>query len=242
MHKCQKTCGIYIILRTGTDECYIGQSTDITCRLRDHLGRLRRGVHRSPRMQNVFNKYGEGAFTLSILSSGFDPCEKTALTIAEQQAMDAHNCCYNACSAAASRAGAKTSEQARANIKEAKRKYFSDPSYKAIFSAAQKKRFSDPEQRAKMSEIRVGRPSPWKGRTPSPETRAKMSAAKKGKPSSFKGKTHSAESKAKASASKKGMVSPNKGKPRSPEANQKQSVSMKARFARLRELAQESPL
>ena len=56
--------------------------------------------------------------------------------------------------------------------------------------------------RKRMSEIKKGSPSAFKGRTHTEETRRKMAEAKKGKPGNNTGKRHSAESKQKMSESR----------------------------------------
>ena len=221
MPRVNKTCGIYVISRVGTNECYVGQTVDADKRWRDHRRLLENGEHSSNWMQHVFNKFGVSVFHFEIVEILIDPTDKVSMIKAEQDWMDGLRPCYNSAPAAGSNFGFRHSEAT-----------------KALLSAIRTKEAKDhPEVRERLRAMRIGRPSPWKGRSPSAETRAKQSAAKKGKPSSFKGHTHTPEALAKIAAASKGRTSPNKGKPRSAEANAKQSASMKARFARLRELA-----
>ena len=58
--------GIYKIENTVNGKVYIGQSKDIGCRWRLHVGALRRGEG-STKMQNAWNKYGENAFEFEVV-------------------------------------------------------------------------------------------------------------------------------------------------------------------------------
>lgn len=58
--------GIYKIVNTVKGDCYVGQSRRVKKRLSDHFNLLRRGKHPNPKLQNAFNKYGEGSFEASI--------------------------------------------------------------------------------------------------------------------------------------------------------------------------------
>jgi group I intron endonuclease len=205
--------GVYAIWRQGTDECYVGQSSDIDNRWRLHLQDLVNKRHHSRYLQRVVDKHGTGCLRFEVLET--DLTDVASLLAAEQRWFDKLKPCYNSAPVAGSTLGLKFSEEGRANV-----------------SIAQRKRFEDPMERAKAGNGQRGKPSPWRGRTPSLETRAKQSAAKMGKPSAFKGCSHSAESLKKISAAKIGQPSPNKGRPRSLEANAKQSASMKAHWAR----------
>lgn len=55
-------CGIYRIVNTVTNECYVGQSQYMRKRVREHFRLLRLKKHPNPRLQNSFNKYGEASF------------------------------------------------------------------------------------------------------------------------------------------------------------------------------------
>jgi group I intron endonuclease len=239
-----KICGVYLISRIGTDECYVGQSVNIKARWRGHIHNLEQRKHKSKWLQRVFDKYGVDAFEMAILEICLDPSDKAALTAREQAWMDGIRPCYNTTPAAGSTFGYKFPPNARIRC-----------------SAGQKKRFECPEERKKYGLMMRGRLSPWKGMSASAETRAKMSAAKIGRVSSFKGKSHSKESRERISLARRGTESsfkgkshskasldkmrlaklgkesPNKGIPLSEEAKAKQSASMKAMYAKKRELA-----
>lgn len=55
-------CGIYRIVNTTTNECYVGQSQYMKKRVKEHFRLLRLNKHPNPRLQNSFNKYGEKSF------------------------------------------------------------------------------------------------------------------------------------------------------------------------------------
>src|SRR5271165_6619044 len=95
-----KICGIYIIRRTGTDECYVGQSVDIQHRWVGHQKSLSRGTHRSKWLERAFAKHGPEPFEVDVLE--VVERDKSALTTAEQVWMDRLNPCYNTAPAAGS--------------------------------------------------------------------------------------------------------------------------------------------
>ena len=85
------------------------------------------------------------------------------------------------------------------------------------------------EVKRKMSEVRKGKPSPFKGKTRSEEFKRKISEVTKGEKHPFFGKTHSEESRKKMSESLKGKPSPFKGKTLSLERRRKISEGQKGR-------------
>src|SRR5579871_6058612 len=62
-----KRSGLYSITNTVNGKAYIGSAVDISVRWMHHRADLRRGVHHSPYLQNSWIKYGEPAFTFSVL-------------------------------------------------------------------------------------------------------------------------------------------------------------------------------
>lgn len=204
------TCGIYVIRRVGTDECYVGQSVDIENRWRGHRQDLTTGKHRAIWMKRVFDKHGISAFSFEILE--IVPRDKDLLTAAEQRWMDALNPCYNVAPAAGSTLGIKRTPEQSANLSAARKLWYQN----------------HPEHREFLGSLRRGLPGPRKGVVVTEETRAKMSLASLGRPSPRKGVTLSEETKQKLrkanlgrSSPFKGRVSPMRGVPRSPETRQK---------------------
>lgn len=74
--------GIYILKFKGTHKVYVGQSTDIHKRYKEHKYKLNKGIHQ-PKLQNAFNKYGmpELEITYECSNSELDVCENEAIEI-----------------------------------------------------------------------------------------------------------------------------------------------------------------
>lgn len=60
-------CGIYKITNLKNNKGYIGQSTDIKTRWKNHKFELKNNIHHNEHLQSSFNKYGEDAFEFRIL-------------------------------------------------------------------------------------------------------------------------------------------------------------------------------
>lgn len=65
-------CGIYKITNLKNNKGYIGQSTDIESRWKNHKIELRNNTHNNSHLQSAFNKYGEEAFEFRILETTFE--------------------------------------------------------------------------------------------------------------------------------------------------------------------------
>jgi len=225
-------CGIYRIRRVDKSECYIGQSVNVYSRWKEHLKRLRAGNHRCRRMQSVFAKHGQSIFVFEILCIGLNPKDKDAITLCEQEFMDAARVVcdlYNTAPAAGSIAGVKWSHEDKAKASVAQKLRFENPAAREASSKSQKKRFENPVEREKCGRGRRGKTSPQKGKPRTAEQKAAQSAKMKGRPSPHKGKKHSAEYGAAISERMKGRPSPQKGKPRTAEQSAAQSAKMKGR-------------
>src|SRR5271157_2975818 len=61
------TSGIYKITCTATKRIYIGSSSNLRYRKRQHFHSLRDNKHHNPSLQNAWNKYGDQAFTFEVL-------------------------------------------------------------------------------------------------------------------------------------------------------------------------------
>lgn len=59
--------GIYKITNIINQKCYIGQSTDLIQRIRKHIKTLVNGTNSNEHLQNAYNKYGQGNFTIEII-------------------------------------------------------------------------------------------------------------------------------------------------------------------------------
>lgn len=161
------TSGIYEIVGPRSMR-YVGQSSKVDRRLKEHRAALRKGAHDNPRLQHAWNKHGESAF--SFVPLAFVPIEW--LTEAEQAALDGvpieHRYNMGACVDAPAR-GLKRSVETIARLKA------------RPISDETRKRISDSRRGHKLSEehkLRIS--TTLKGRKFSDETRAKISAAKMG--------------------------------------------------------------
>lgn len=60
-------CGIYSILNKENGKIYVGLSTNVDRRWKEHRSELNQGKHHNSYLQNAWNKYGESAFEFNIL-------------------------------------------------------------------------------------------------------------------------------------------------------------------------------
>lgn len=58
-------CYIYKIINKVTNEKYVGQTTNFSRRIEDHLYKLRNNKHINPKLQASWNKYGEENFLIT---------------------------------------------------------------------------------------------------------------------------------------------------------------------------------
>jgi group I intron endonuclease len=72
--------GIYYIKNIQNSKIYIGGSTEISRRIRDHKYRLRGNKHENISLQNDWNTYGENSFEFGIL----EPCVKERINEKEE--------------------------------------------------------------------------------------------------------------------------------------------------------------
>src|SRR5690606_34050522 len=74
-------CGVYRIDCGGNGKFYIGSSTEIPRRLRAHRTGLGGGYHPNAKLQAAWNKYGEIAFSYSVICF----CDAAQALVYEQQ-------------------------------------------------------------------------------------------------------------------------------------------------------------
>lgn len=84
-------CGVYAIVHRPTGRMYVGSSSDVRRRLRQHVARFNAGRSDNPRLQNAWGKYGMGAFTFILLAR----CTSGVLLAKEQRFLDTLECFYN---------------------------------------------------------------------------------------------------------------------------------------------------
>ena len=59
--------GIYAIINLINDKMYIGSSKNIKSRFKTHTRDLNKNKHFNPYLQNAWNKYGGGNFTIEVI-------------------------------------------------------------------------------------------------------------------------------------------------------------------------------
>jgi group I intron endonuclease len=84
-------CGIYQIRCAISGKSYVGSSCRIEARWHTHRRQLRKKEHRSPRLQQAWNKHGEAAFDFSVL----EECAREDLFKREQFHIDQTKRDYN---------------------------------------------------------------------------------------------------------------------------------------------------
>lgn len=156
----EKICGIYKIVNTTKNECYVGQSQNVKKRISEHFRLLRSGKHPNPRLQNSFNKYGENSFDWALEAvcedvSDLDTIEEAFIS---KNASFAEDVVFNIADfAKAPMRGKVHSEEARAKISAGRRassfNWKSDSYRKKMASLTKERLFSDPKFVAKVKYI-----------------------------------------------------------------------------------------
>jgi group I intron endonuclease len=153
-------CGIYKIVNTVTEQCYVGQSRQVKKRLSEHFSRLRKNKHTNAHLQDAFNKYGESAFYGALEVECTDPKELDALEkafVSGDAWFEENTVCDISYPADAPMRGKKHPESVREKIRIGRRAStfdFRSTTYRATLSAAQMARFhSDPKFIAKLKFI-----------------------------------------------------------------------------------------
>jgi group I intron endonuclease len=167
-----KTSGIYAIICTANNKCYIGKSKNIHIRWTSHKEKLRKHVHHNKHLQNTWNKYGQHSFKYIVLET----CQIEVLGQKELEWVLKFNVddLFNSGNVGGG-----------FNVTERTRKALSE---------AQKRKWCDPLWRVKMSNALKGRKMPKgfgigrKGVKHSPESIEKIVRNKIGKPLSLKNK------------------------------------------------------
>jgi group I intron endonuclease len=174
---------IYRITNMLNNKYYIGSAQSFERRSWQHKYDLKKGVHKNPRLQAAWNKYGEDAFVFEVLEAIPDGQDQLAW---ENKYL--HECvgkpdCYNINSdAQAPRIGKTHSAETKAKIKANR----TAPKGESHYRYGQE--VSD-EVRAKISAAQKGRPNPRKGMPMSERGKANVVAAiKRGEESHFYGK------------------------------------------------------
>ncbi len=59
--------GIYCIINIYNNKIYIGQSSNILKRKKEHFRTLKNGYHKNTHLQRAYNKYGKNNFIFKVL-------------------------------------------------------------------------------------------------------------------------------------------------------------------------------
>ena len=215
-----KISGIYKIVNTVNGKKYVGSALDIRVRWWKHRQYLRKNNHHSIKLQNAWNKYGEGAFEFSVI----EECEPIKEILEEREqfwmdyykAYDNHN--YNVSKIAGrSMQGRKHTKESREKMSKSSK----NPSKETREKISKANKNRSPETREKLSIAAKNR---------SPETRKNMADAQRGKVLSEETKKKlslSLSAKYSSPESRKRFSEMSKGKPKSPETRKKISESRK---------------
>jgi group I intron endonuclease len=99
-------CGVYKIINTLNDHCYVGSSHHIQGRIYEHFHMLRHGDHDNVHIQNAYNKYGE-VFDVELLKE----CQSEELLYWEQYYIDTLKPEYNILPKAGTTLGCKRNQE-----------------------------------------------------------------------------------------------------------------------------------
>lgn len=226
--------GIYEIVNTVTGKRYVGSAVNLAERWSGHVSTANKRKHKNQKLQRAWNKYGEQAFTFSVLLH----CAPEDLLMYEQLVIDVYDVVktgYNICAIAGSSLGVKHGPEYCAKISESKRGTKASAETKAKMSAAGKGNQRalglkhSAETKAKYSAQRLGNKINL-GRKQTPEHIAKVVARTTGKKRAPRAPEWSA--KIGAGNSGKKQSPEHLAKRFSPEARAKMSAAAKARKKR----------
>lgn len=140
--------GIYKIINLIDGKYYVGSSTNIYKRWKEHIRLLNNNQHHNDHLQYAWNKYGKKSFNFVIVEN----TEITSIKIIEQKYLDvakyepdkSYNLNYDA-------TGGKISEYSKEKIKKNKLEYWTNFEKRKMQSEKLKKIKSTPEMRQSQS-------------------------------------------------------------------------------------------
>lgn len=221
-----KLSGVYQIKNQVNNKVYIGSSVDIKGRWRTHIHELRAQRHHSAALQRAWNKYGQAAFSFSVIEIVDDAdmrLERESYFIVQANSANGRDG-YNTVPIAGTCLGYKHTEETKKKMSEAQLKVpiehrlkycrsFVGRTHteetKAKMSQNSKRVSPSPEQRLQISKVHKGKTiseehkaivaEVCRQRNRTPEHIAKVRAA-------LKGRKMSDEARAKLSAATKGRI------------------------------------
>lgn len=144
--------GVYRIINTVAKECYVGKTKGIKKRVHDHFRLLRKNQHPNSRLQEAFNRDGQGAFTweIEVLCDGPEDLIEIEEAFLQGRAAFVEPSTYNISYTAHSPMAYRThSEEVRQRIRLGRRAStfdFKGPEYRSTLSKAQLARYQkDPK-------------------------------------------------------------------------------------------------
>lgn len=223
---------MYAITHVASGRVYVGSAKRLQKRAGQHRTDLNSGSHFNTFLQRAWRKYGEGAFTFSVLELVDDPAQLTdreQIFIDSLQATDRRRG-FNRRPIAHSNLGLKMLPATRARIAEAQRKVMADPAARERIAAALRGRKATAEQLAKQSASlkAAWARSPFVRPKPTAEHVEKMRIA-------LTGIKRSPEVRAKMAAICSRMSEAQRGIPQSPEHVAKRMASSAATRAARRQ-------
>ena len=162
--------GIYCITNTVNGKIYIGQSSNLQKRKRQHFNALRKNTHGNKYLQHSFNKYGEKSFDYQVMTEGdFTDAELNELECMYIQLFGAHAYTqgngYNLAFGGNTKRGFKHTLETRKKMSESRMgekngfygKKHTEETKKKIVANTDYSLFQTSEYRQKMSEAMTGR-------------------------------------------------------------------------------------
>lgn len=176
-----KSSGIYIIMNTANEKCYVGQSDNVDRRIKAHKCALRNGTHYNNYLQRSWDKYGEDSFEFALLEA----CSKSDLDAREMyyiKLYDAFNNGYNMNIGGSSNRGYRHTDASRQKMRESHRDVSGERN--PMFGHSVQEFMTDAEilsWKRRISQSVAGENNPFFGRTHTAESKEKMSIAHKKK-------------------------------------------------------------
>lgn len=174
-----KISGIYKIEHVDSGKAYVGSAVNIKRRWGEHKARLNSKTHPNPKLQNAWNKYGEGSFVFGVV----EECEIEVLIEREQKYIDTLEVVtlgYNICEVAGSVLGIKRSEETKLRMSEAQKGRVMSEEHRKNIGLAQLGKTRGPHTEETKEKIRVANKNYVKP-PQSEETKKKRSESLKGK-------------------------------------------------------------